>query len=46
VNEIQALNCQADNGSFRLTFRNNATLPISVNSTAAEFKLSLEKIFT
>ncbi|KAJ1442072.1 hypothetical protein B484DRAFT_356613 [Ochromonadaceae sp. CCMP2298] len=46
VNEIQAINCQADNGSFRLSFRDNVTLPISVNATAREMRTSLEQIFT
>lgn len=46
VNEIQQLNCRADNGSFMLSFRENVTLPIDWNSTVAEFQHRLEQLFT
>lgn len=46
MNEIQELHCLADNGTFRLTFRENTTTPISYNATAAELKYHLEQIYT
>ena len=46
VNEIQTLNCLANNGTFRLTFRENTTLPISYNATTEELEFYLEQIYT
>mmetsp|Transcript_4445 Transcript_4445/g.7320 ORF Transcript_4445/g.7320 Transcript_4445/m.7320 type:complete len:515 (-) Transcript_4445:182-1726(-) len=45
-NEIQELNCRADNGTFRLAFRENITTPISHNATVAQFKKHLEQLYT
>ena len=45
-NEIQTLQCRADNGSFTLTFRENTTLPISINDTAAQLEYRLEQLYT
>ena len=45
-NEIQMLQCRADNGSFTLTFRENTTLPISINDTAAQLEYRLEQLYT
>jgi len=45
-NEIQHLNCRANNGTFTLLFRDNYTLPISFNSTAKELQLALEQLPT
>lgn len=46
VNEIQTLDCRADNGSFLLSFRENVTTPIFWNATLPEFERHLEQLFT
>eukprot|EP00597_Dinobryon_sp_UTEXLB2267_P019348 CAMPEP_0201102778 /NCGR_PEP_ID=MMETSP0812-20130820/20288_1 /ASSEMBLY_ACC=CAM_ASM_000668 /TAXON_ID=98059 /ORGANISM="Dinobryon sp., Strain UTEXLB2267" /LENGTH=698 /DNA_ID=CAMNT_0047360485 /DNA_START=253 /DNA_END=2346 /DNA_ORIENTATION=- len=46
TNEIQVLHCQADNGTFLLTFRENTTVPISFNATASELEYHLEQLYT
>jgi hypothetical protein len=46
VNEIQSLRCRADNGTFRLTFRENTTIPISFNASATTLQSRLEDLFT
>jgi hypothetical protein len=45
-NEIQSLECRADNGTFTLEFRQNKTLPIPWDATAFELQGYLEQIFT
>jgi hypothetical protein len=46
LNEIQKIWCKADNGTFRLTFRENTTLSIPYNASAAYLKNRLEQLFT
>lgn len=46
VNEIQSITCRANNGSFKLTFRENTTLAIDHNLTPTELKYRLEQIYT
>jgi hypothetical protein len=38
-NEIQSLECRADNGTFTLEFRQNKTLPIPWDSTAFQLQV-------
>lgn len=45
-NEVQKLDCIADNGTFTLTFRENTTLPIAANTTAYQLKVALEQLYT
>ena len=45
-NEIQMLQCRAVNGTFTLTFRENTTLPISINDTASQLEYRLEQLYT
>jgi hypothetical protein len=44
VNEIQSLSCQADGGSFTLTFRRQTTAAIAFNANAATLKTALEAL--
>jgi hypothetical protein len=46
VNEIQELKCQADNGTFLLSFRENTTTPIYWNTSVAQFEHQLEQLYT
>jgi hypothetical protein len=46
VNEVQKIICHAYNGTFYLKFRENSTLPISYNASAAMLQLRLEQIYT
>jgi len=46
VNEVQFMVCQADEGSFTLTFRENTTEPILNNATESELEAALEKLYT
>ena len=45
-NEVQSLVCQANMGSFTLTFRENTTEPIHYNSTASDLETSLQALPT
>lgn len=46
VNEVQELRCRANNGTFRLKFRENMTMPITVNDTTVELQKKLEQLYT
>ena len=46
MNEVQFMVCQADEGSFTLTFRENTTEPILNNATESELEAALEKLYT
>jgi hypothetical protein len=46
VNEIQEIKCQADNGTFLLSFRENTTTPIYWNTSVAQFEHQLEQLYT
>jgi hypothetical protein len=46
VNEIQEIKCQADNGTFLLSFRENSTTPIYWNTSVAQFEHQLEQLYT
>lgn len=46
VTEIQQFTCRADTGFFFLTFRENTTVPIFVNSTIQELSHYLEQLYT
>jgi hypothetical protein len=46
VNEIQEIKCQADNGTFLLSFRENSTTPIYWNTSVAQFAHQLEQLYT
>ncbi len=45
-NEIQRLYCNATNGYFHLTFRENMTLAIYPNDTTSDLEFKLEQIYT
>jgi hypothetical protein len=45
-NEIQALNCRADSGSFTITFRGNTTEAINFDDTHDVVEMRLEEVFT
>jgi len=46
VNEIQMMVCRANNGTFRLEFRQNYTMPISFNATTSMLERKLEMLPT
>lgn len=46
VNEVQQLKCNADNGTFILSFRENFTTPIYWNTSVEQFTLQLEQLYT
>lgn len=46
VQERQILRCDADGGSFALTFRQQQTAAIAWNATASEVELALEQLST
>jgi hypothetical protein len=46
VNEIQEIKCQADNGTFLLSFRENSTTPIYWNTSVSQFAHQLEQLYT
>lgn len=45
-NEIQIITCNANSGSFKLTFRENTTLSMNYNDSIHVLKERLEQIFT
>lgn len=46
VNEVQLMTCTASSGNFTITFRENTTLPISSNTSAANFEYKLQLLKT
>lgn len=46
TNEVQALHCHANNGTFQLMFRGNVSVPIPFNATAAALREALRDMYT
>ncbi|KAG6965948.1 hypothetical protein JG688_00006988 [Phytophthora aleatoria] len=46
VDEVQAVSCSADGGSFTLSFRGETTLPTPFSASTAAVKAALERLLT